>query len=206
MWPCAACHTSLGCGHVHAGRCDAQREVDQLGHLGGAHRLLAAGHHEARDRQHPGGQPAPAGLANLALSGLRAERTRITRSKPLATTACSSRLASPRLSASGSRPWSCGCTTASVLHAAGPQPARERRAGRRAAGTHSARSRSWYRRGGSKATTAVWAEVSGHCAIGSVRAQAGLDAAQPVADRLARQHAGMGAWRWLPDEPAQQLR
>ncbi len=68
------------------------------------------------------------GLANFAFTGLRAERTRITRSKPQATTACSSRLASPRLSASGSRPWSCRLHDGQRLHAAGAQPSGQSRA------------------------------------------------------------------------------
>ena len=67
-----------------------------------------------------------AGLAKRAAAGLRAERTMITRSKPSATTASSSRLASPRFSASGSRPWSCGCTTASVRTPQARSQARER--------------------------------------------------------------------------------
>jgi hypothetical protein len=45
---------------------------------------------------------------------LRAERTSSTRSKPIAATACSSRSARPRLSASGSRPGACGTTTTRV--------------------------------------------------------------------------------------------
>ncbi len=82
-----------------------------------------------------------AGWARRRATGFCAERTSSTRSKPSATTACSSRLARPRFSASGSRPWSCGCTTASVWtpHDRSQPASAGSCAG---SGVHSARSRS----------------------------------------------------------------
>ena len=101
------------------------------------------------------GSPAP---------GLRAERTSSSRSNPSVASACSSRLASPRLSASGRRPWSCGCTTASVV-----TPERRIHAATRTScagsGAHSARSRSWYRRGGSNRISPVPAASSGQASM-----------------------------------------
>jgi len=58
----------------------------------------------------PGSSPRAAGSGAFC-----AERTTRSRSNPRRATACSSRLASPRLSASGSRPCTCGSTMASVL-------------------------------------------------------------------------------------------
>ncbi len=94
--------------------------------------------------------------------GFWAERMMSRRSKPNAATACSSRLASPRLSASGKRPCACGSTTASVS-----TPLRRIQAASAGScsgrGVHSALSRSWYMRGGSKRTMPVSAAHGGHC-------------------------------------------
>ncbi len=66
------------------------------------------------DRQHPGAPAARPGSRSGPRPASAPSARCISRSKPSATTACSSRLARPRLSASGRRPCACGCTTASV--------------------------------------------------------------------------------------------
>ena len=55
--PWAARHTSLGRRDVDAGWRQLQGHGHEFGHLGGPHRLLAAGHHVLEDRQHPVRQP-----------------------------------------------------------------------------------------------------------------------------------------------------
>ena len=102
------------------------------------------------------------------------------------------------------RPCACGCTTARVCTPQATQPARQRGqlAGLRAS---TARARGRGTAAAGRSTPAPRRpRTRGHCAIGSVRHLHRLDAAQPVGDRLARQHARVGV-AVRAGEAAQQL-
>ena len=187
----------LGRGHVHARRRDAQRDVDQLGHLGRAHRLLAGRHHEAGDRQHPRRQPLgrvrEARRCRLLRRAHEQHALEAERHHGLlveAGQAALQRLRQPALRMrlhDGQR-----------LHAARAQPGGERRQLRRlAASTARARGRS--RAAAARTAPARCRPSTAAIARSAVRRhQHGLDARQPVADRLARQHAAVWSKRCRP--------